>query len=134
MKYPVFQYDQETLYHYNVFWPHPEESKRAEQSAGLIEQERQQRYFKKPEDDEPLKKDGKGAKKPDPKKKKPALGKNKVEDEIKIEVPNWPQNTRQAIAYQSDDIAKEGMDNYSTSDTKFLVAGPSLLSVAVKIF
>lgn len=134
-KYPVFQYGLESLYYYNVFWPHPDESKRAEQSASRIEEERHERYFKKPEDDEPVKKDGKGVKKPDPKKKKPAQqGKKPAEDEVKIEIPSWPVDDRKAIAYNADEIAKEGMDNYSVQSTQFLVAGPALLSVSIKIF
>lgn len=135
MKYPIFEYGTDSLHYYNVFWPHPEEQKRIEQEKESVEKERKDKYTKKPtEEEEGAKKDGKGIKKPDPKKKKPAPGKKGQEEEIKIDIPDWPVNSRSVIAYQADEIARDGTDNYPTKESRFLVAGQSLLSVGIKIF
>lgn len=134
-KYPIYEYDQTSLRHYNVFWPHKEELKRVEQAKDEVEKERQLRYNKKNEEEEALKKDPK-AKKPDLKKKKPAAtgGKKIQEEEVKIEQLAWPLNNRKAISYQTDEIAKDGLDNYSAKETNYFVSGPALLAVSIKIF
>lgn len=134
-KYPIFEYDSSSLRHYNVFWPHKDELKRVEQAKEEIEKERQAKYSKKNEEEDAVKKDPK-AKKPDLKKKKPAAtgGKKVQEEEVKLEQLGWPLNTRKVIAYQRDEIAKEGLDNYSAKETQYFVSGNSSLAVSIKIF
>lgn len=134
---PLFEYKQDALRYYNVFWPHKEEQARIAKYSAEIEKSRVEKYTKKPEEEDNTKKDPKAqAKKPDPKKKKPAApgGKKPVEEEIKIAVPTFEVNKRNTICYSEDLIARDGVGNYKDTESKFLVAGSSLLAVKVRIF
>lgn len=139
LKYPIFEYGQTALKYYNLYWPNTIEQKFVNDHKELVEKLRQEKYFKKSEEEEAVtgKKDPKGSlKKPDPKKKKPAAGpgsKKVQEEEIKVTVPEFEVCSRSSILHCEDIIAKAGADNYSEKDSKLLVAGPTLLSISVSI-
>lgn len=140
LKYPLFEYGPAAFKYYNLYWPNTLEQKYVEAHKDLVEKMKQDKYFKKPEEEVEAaggKKDPRAAaKKPDPKKKKPAAGpggKKVVEEEVKVAVPAFEVSPRAAVLYCEDFIAKTGANCYSESDSKLLVAGPSLLSISVVI-
>lgn len=141
-RYYVFEYDDKHLQHYSVYWPLKDEQSRITALVKEVEKEKLSKQ-KKPED--PLdgvtagKKPAAGGKKPaavDPKKKKPAGGgkKGKEEDEVKIVVPSWDTNKRTVICYEQDRLARHGINNFTTNQTKLMVAGNIDLAVGVQLF
>ena len=141
-KYPVFEYSEDFLKYYNIYWPNKREPAYKESHKEEIESQRKEKYSKKIEEDLG-KKDQKGPggappKKPDPKKKKPtgpATGGKKVqEEEVKIVPKDYPIHSRSEILYTDDYTGKQPIDSYKEKQGKVIVAGSSLLSVFAKIY
>lgn len=133
LKYPVFEYQERTLRHYNIFWPHPKETEHKETFKEAIEEVRAEKYSK-PVEEQPTGKTG--AQKPGAKKPAPAASKKKGQaapQAVTIPRSPYPLQERDTILYTGDVLARAGINNYSKEDFQWLVAGTANLSLKINI-